>query len=151
LNTTLLRTGYEPCTTSYTCNGDTIRYTSPQCNTTDLATCTTPSFCSAGSLICLMPPITFIQSGSNTGHLQIRPQLVRKGGATKVFWNVDNVTECTVTSLTNSWTGDTSGPSGRTSSPIYQQTTFTLSCTGLDGSNIHETATAGVVPVFREI
>jgi hypothetical protein len=31
-----------------------------------------------------------------------------------------------------------------------EQTIFTLTCTGLDGSNIHETATAGVVPVFEE-
>ena len=44
-----------------------------------------------------------------------------------------------------------SGPSGKTSNPIYQQTVFTLSCTGLDGSNIRETATAGVVPVFQEV
>ena len=119
--------------------------------TNPYATCVSPAFCSAGSSICLMPPITFIQSGNNTGHLQIRPQLVRKGGATKVFWNVDNVTDCTVTSPNDSWTGETSGPSGQTSNPINQQTVFTLSCTGLDGSNIHETATAGVVPVFQEI
>ena len=98
-----------------------------------------------------MPPITFIQSGSNTGHLQVRPQLVRKGGTTKVFWTVGNVTECTVTSSTDSWSGETSGPSGQTSHPINQQTIFTLACTGIDGSTIHETATAGVVPVFQEI
>jgi hypothetical protein len=151
LNTTLLRTGYEPCSISYTCNGDTIVYQSPQCNTSNLATCDAPSFCSAGSSICLLPPITFIQSGSNTGHLQVRPQLVRKGGVTKVFWNVGNVESCTVTSPNDSWTGKTSGPSGQTSNPIYQQTVFTLSCTGLGGSNIRKAATAGVVPVFREI
>jgi hypothetical protein len=152
LNTALLRTGYEPCAVSYTCNGDTIVYQSPQCNTSNLATCDAPSFCSAGSSICLLPPITFIQSGSNTGHLQVRPQLVRKGGTTKVFWNVGNVTECTVTSSTDSWTGETSGPSGQTSNPIYQQTIFTLSCTRLDGSPMNpETATANIVPVFQEI
>jgi hypothetical protein len=60
------------------------------------------------------------------------------------------VTDCTVTSASDSWTADTSGPSGQTSSPINQQTVFTP-CTGLDGSSIHETATAGVVPVFQEI
>jgi hypothetical protein len=76
---------------------------------------------------------------------------VRKGGTTKVFWNVGNATECTVTSATDSWSGETSGPSGQTSSPIYEQTIFTLSCTGLDGSTIRETATAGVAPVFQEI
>jgi hypothetical protein len=45
----------------------------------------------------------------------------------------------------------TSGPSGQISHPINQQTVFTLSCTGIDGSSFHETATAGVVPVFQEI
>jgi hypothetical protein len=147
----LLRTGYEPCAISYTCNGDTIVYQSPQCNTSNLATCDAPSFCSAGSSSCLMPPITFIQSGSNTGHLQIRPQLVRKSGTTKVFWNVDNVSKCTVTSPNDSWTMEASGPSGQISGPIYEQTVFTLSCTGLDGTTIHETATVGVVPMFQEI
>jgi hypothetical protein len=141
---------------SYSCSDqDIVRTTTDaSCSetvTNPYATCVSPAFCSAGSSICLMPPITFIQSGNNTGHLQIRPKLVRKGAPTKVFWNVGNVTECTVTSSTDSWTGETSGPSGRTSSPIYQQTTFTLSCTGLDGSTIRETATAGVVPVFQEI
>ena len=68
-----------------------------------------------------------------------------------MFWNVDNVTDCTVTSPNDLWSGGTSGPSGQTSSPINQQTVFTLSCTGLDGTTIHETATAGVVPVFQEI
>ena len=151
LNTALLRTGYEPCAVSYTCNGDTIVYQSPQCNTSNLATCDAPSFCSAGSSICLLPPITYIQLGDKSGHLQVRPQLVKKGGPTKVFWNVDNVESCTVTSPNDSWTADSSGPSGQTSNPIYQQTVFTLTCTGLDGSNIRETATVGVVPVFREI
>ena len=69
---------------------------------------------------------------------------MRKGASTKVFWNVDNVTDCAVTTPDNSWTGKTSGPSGQTSAPIYQQTTFTLACTGLDGSSIYETATAGL-------
>ena len=98
-----------------------------------------------------MPPITFVQSGNYSGHLQLKPQLVRKGASTKLFWNVDNAESCTVTSPHDSFTGATSGSSGQTSSPINQQTTFTLDCTGLDGTTIHETATAGVVPVFQEI
>ena len=150
LDTTLLQTGYEPCTASYTCNGDTIVYQSPRCDVSNIATCDAPSFCSAGSSGCLMPPPTFNQSGIYTGHLQVHPQLVRRGGAANIFWNVDNVTDCTVTSPINSFTGKTSGPFGQRSKPIFQQTVFTLSCAGLDGSTIHETATAGVAPVFQE-
>ena len=151
VDTRLLRTGYEPCAVSYYCDVDTIMYQSPQCNVSSIATCEAPSFCSAGSSSCLMPPIQFISSGDKSGHLQLKPQLVRKGGATKVFWNVDNAESCTVTSANDSWTADSSGSSGQTSNPIYQQTVFTLSCTGLDGSSIDETATVGVVPVFQEI
>jgi hypothetical protein len=40
--------------------------------------------------------------------------------------------------------------SGQASGPIYEQTIYTLACTGQDGSSVHETATAGVVPVFQE-
>jgi hypothetical protein len=72
-------------------------------------------------------------------------------GATQVFWNVDNVSECTVTSHYDSWTADSSGPSGQTSNPIYNRTAFVLSCTGLDGSSIRETSTVGVAPTFQEI
>ena len=151
LDTTLLQTGYEPCTASYTCNGQTIVHQSAQCVTTTVATCDAPSFCSAGSSSCLMPPITFIQSGNFSGHLQLKPQLVRKGAGTKVFWNVDNVESCTVTSPNDSFTGKTSGPNGQQTAGIYQQTVFTLQCTGLDGTDVHETATVGVVPVFQEI
>ena len=78
-------------------------------------------------------------------------QLVRKGAPTKIFWNVDNVESCTVASPHDSFTGATSGPSGQQSAAINQQTVFSLDCTGLDGTTIHETATAGVVPVFQEI
>jgi hypothetical protein len=133
----------------YTCPTQTSVHDSCTGATTQ---CGIELVCSAGSSLCVAPiSPSFIQSGDKSGHLQIRPQLVRKGGATKVFWNVDNVTDCTVNSSTDSWAGETSGPSGQTSSPINQQTVFTLSCTGLDGSNIHETATVGVVPVFQEV
>ena len=151
MDTRLLRTGYEPCAPVYSCDGDTIMYQSPQCNVSSIATCEALSFCSAGSSSCLMPPITFVQSGNYSGHLQLKPQLVRKGASTKLFWNVDNVESCTVTSPHDLFTGATSGPSGQQSAPVNQRTVFTLSCTGLDGTTIHETATAGVVPVFQEI
>ena len=139
---------------TYSCSGQTIQRadTNAACTTTttNTTTCTSPAFCSSGSATCLYPPPSFTQSGSNTGHLQVHPQLVRRGGAANIFWNVDNVTDCTVTSPIDFFTGKTSGPFGQRSKPIFQQTVFTLSCAELDGSTIHETATAGVAPVFQE-
>ena len=151
LNTTLLRTGYEPCAVSYTCNGDTIVYQSPQCNTSNLATCDCAEL--------LLRRVVHLSHAAHHVHpigQQHRPP-PDTSAARAQGRNDEGVLErrqrenCTVTSPNDSWTGETSGPSGQTSNPIYQQTVFTLSCTGLDGSTIHETATAGVVPVFQEI
>ena len=153
------------CTAStlYTCSGQTVvrTDTSATCNVTTTygPVCTQPAnFCSPGSSSCIPTPPSFTPSGNLTGHLQIRPQLVQKGGTTKVFWNVDDVANCSVTSTNGDvWNGPasgpfTSGPTGKQSNPIQQQTIFTLSCTRLDGSPMTpETATANVVPVFQEI
>jgi len=152
------QTSCTPCQEKWECSGNSIVHTSPQCTTNTVATCNPPAtFCSKGVSHCLVPPIAFIQSGDKSGHLQLKPQLVKKGGPTKVFWNVDNVTNCTVSSHDDSWSGPpsgstifTSGPNGQTSKPINQQTVFTLACTGLDGTTVRETATVGVVPVFQE-
>ena len=146
------QTSCTPCQEQWICNGQTIEHTSPQCAVTSIATCNPPeNFCSDGVSSCVYPPTQFISSGGNNGHLQIRPQLTRRGGVTNIFWNLDNVSSCTVTGTNgDSWTGDTSGPEGQTSSPIYDTVVYTLSCTGLDSSIITETANAGVVPVFQE-
>ena len=148
------------CTPAYSCSGDTIQYTSDTCVVTDsdtcvvtdIDTCSSPAFCSQGAPSCILPPPQFIAFGGNSGHLQIRPQLVRRGGSTNIFWNLQNVSSCTVTGTNgDTWTADTSGPSGQASSPVYDTVVYTLECTGLDSSPIRETANAGVVPVFKEI
>src|SRR3989344_314178 len=146
------------CTPSYSCSdSQTILYTAADCATTQTA-CASPSFCSAGSAVCLYPQPSFIggTGGSGlTGHLQVRPEFVRAGNAGKVYWNVDNVSACSVSGEDgNYWTGVTSGSSGRTTDPIFQQTTFTLTCQALPGvapASFSETATLNIVPVFREI
>jgi hypothetical protein len=61
------------------------------------------------------------------------------------------VQHCAVTGTNgDSWTGLTSGPSGATTSPIRQQTTYTLSCLSDASSTFTETASAGIVPSFQE-
>ena len=146
------QTSCTPCQESWSCNGETIVHTSPQCIVANLATCNPPdSFCAEGISSCIYPPPQFISSGGNSGHLQIRPQLTRRGGITHIYWDLEDVDSCTVTGTNgNSWTLNSSGPDGQDSSPIYDTVVYTLNCTGLDSSIITETATAGVVPVFQE-
>jgi hypothetical protein len=73
-----------------------------------------------------------------------------------VYWDIDAASvqpnSCSVTSTNgDSWNGAASGSLGKQSNPIDQQTIFTLTCTALNGAPFRETATASVVPVFREI
>jgi hypothetical protein len=85
---------------------------------------------------------------------------VKFNGTTKVYWNVSNVSGCTVTpsngsawviagTAGNSWTSSP-GSAGQASAAITQRTTFTLSCAALDTSSIHETVTVNIAPVFQE-
>lgn len=90
-----------------------------------------------------------------TGHLQVRPSLIRNGDTTQVYWNVANVSNCTVTGTNgDSWGGSSSPSSGQTSSVISARTVYTLACNALLGaspSTISESATVTVVPVFQEL
>ncbi len=147
------------CTPAYSCSGDTIQYTDATCSTSNVTTCVAPTFCSVGAAACLYPPPTFNPSsgseGDYTGHLQVRPQLVQQGTATKVYWNISymDASSCNVHgSNGDDWSGlATSGASGKTTSAINQQTTYTLTCTGLDGSLISESVSVGIAPAFQEI
>lgn len=144
------RTPYGTCAPSYSCaDPQQVQYTNSSCQTSAYATCVSPAFCSSGSSTCLYPAPSFIQSGNLTGHLQVNPSILHTGISTTVTWNVANVASCTVTgdAAKDSWTGITGS---RTSSPINQQTTYTLSCAGLDSSSVHETATVNILPVFQE-
>lgn len=142
------------CPVSYSCNGNVIQRTDASCVTTDYLTCTSPTFCSIGSSVCLVPPITFTPVGEYTGHLELRPEILRAGETTRVHWRVENAESCTVTGTNgDSWNGASSGTSGRESSPIFEPVTFTLHCVGYDGASppdIDETATVIVLPDFQE-
>jgi Bacterial Ig domain len=149
------RTGYLVCTPSYSCSGQTIQHTDASCNVTNVTTCVSPNFCSAGSSTCISAPPTFNQSGSGssalTGHLQAVPLLVPQNNTTKVYWNVSNVTSCSVTGTNGDhWTGTVSTSGGQVSAALTQQTTYTLSCTGLDSSTVSEAVVVNILPVFQE-
>ncbi len=139
--------------TTYTCSAPKtiVRTdTSAQCVVTTTNTiCATPSFCSQGSPTCNNPQIVL--------NFTARPLLVRKGFTTTLSWGVENVTSCTVTgtngqnfSTVCSGTTCSSGASGPSSLPINERTTFTLACTGVDGSSAEKSVVVNIVPVFQE-
>jgi hypothetical protein len=148
------------CTPMYSCSGtDTILYKNIACQVSTYATCGPITFCSAGSSVCLYPNPGFVTSPGLTGHLQLLPALLSSGNTTQVHWNVNNVVSCTVSgSNGDTWTvsgqNSTSGASGKTSSPIIGQTTYTMICgayPGVSPSSLTETQTVNIIPVFQEL
>lgn len=123
--------------------------------------------CGAGACISPPPPAFNPDAEADlSGHLQLRPSLLPTGGRTRVFWDVSNVQSCTVVgdnvpppadswtvpgTAQNNWTS-TSGATGLLSAPIVQRTTYTLSCTPLEGQTFTpETETVEVLPLFLEL
>lgn len=146
------------CAPTYSCSGNSIQYTGSNCTTTTVATCAAPSSCVSGQSSCMNPQPSFVPFGEAgfglTGHLQIRPGVVRPNTSAKIYWNVENVQGCTVTgSNGDSWTGTTSGTAGRTTSAITQRATYTLTCSSLSGvtpGTVSESGTVVISPVFQE-
>lgn len=149
------------CAPIYQCSGQTIQYTDASCNTSNVTTCVSPSYCTPGQASCTVPPPAFTGSGSLTGHLQAKPQVVRMASSTVLYWNVTNAQSCTVTGNGDSWSTASSSLAtctkrngGCLSSPINNSATYTLSCTALAGSgspNVSETVTITPSPTYQEI
>lgn len=151
--------------TVYTCSGQNIVQTvtdsfCQQTVTNPYATCVFPAFCSAGSSTCFIPLPTPTPTPGLTGNLQILPTIVSSGDTVKIYWNIDNVTSCTVTGNGDSWTGASSvlapcmhDGNACVSSPIVGQTTYTLSCAAYAGATpptFNETKTVNIAPIFEE-
>lgn len=142
---------FNTCTPAYSCDGDTIIYSDKSCVQTSVTTCVAPAYCSPGSSICLYPPPTPNPGPGTTGNLQVKPSLVARGATAKLYWNLTNVTDCSVTGTNGqSWTGASSTAAGRTTAPIQGRVDFTLTCTALDSSPYTESATVSMLPVFEE-
>ena len=142
------QTTYSPCTPSYSCNTDGTRdnLCTPAPAIEHIA-CSTGLICSAGA--CVIPPAPTPNGAGN--ELKVNPQLVRPGGTTLVTWDISYADTCSVdednSSIDNSWPG-VSG--SYTSGAITQQTTYTLSCTGLGGPLVQK-ATVYQIPNWKEI
>ena len=135
------------CTESWSCSGQTIVQTNPDCSTTNLPACISPAFCQNGSNQCLYPTISISRQ------LQLIPNLVSSGETAQVYWNVSNAKSCTVTGTNgNSWSAASSPANGDTSKPITAATTYTLSCTAYGANpSVTESETVNVAPVYKEL
>ncbi len=89
-----------------------------------------------------------------TGHLQVRPTLVRGGDTVQGYWNVKNVSSCSVIGNNgDSWNGASSDASGETSRGVQRRTTFTLHCTAILGAtppSVTESQIVNITPLFQE-
>ncbi len=81
---------------------------------------------------CILPPaLTFNAS----------PSAINLGGSSNLSWSVlNNVSSCVASSIPAGWSGSKSWPTGSESVSPISDTTFTLACTGLGGSD-QESAT----------
>jgi hypothetical protein len=148
------------CTPSYSCSGNSIQYTNASCITSTIATCVAPAFCSPGFSTCQYPPPEVVPEYGKSGHVFSAPSFVIKDSTAQLFWNVTNVTSCTVSgSNGQSWSGANAGcagvtcdagSSGKTTLPITAMTTYTLSCTGADSSIFSEQAIIRLAPEFGD-
>lgn len=93
-----------------------------------------------GSCTCGIHSITTGASGE--GDLEARPQLVREGTSSSLFWEVEYADSCTVSGNGDSWTALSSAAASCTlvngacqSSPINTSEIYTLNCTPLEGSS----------------
>ena len=128
------------CSPRNVCSGDWVV---DSCSGGTIEHC--PAGCSNGT--CIAPPaLVTVQE------FEARPSLVRSGSATTLYWEYDNVASCSISGTNgDTWSTASAGDTGAATSLLSTKTTFTLSCTGLDGSNVTESATVNIAPVFFEM
>lgn len=93
--------------------------------------------------------------GAATLSLRAIPSLVRPGGQTTIRWEASGVSSCSIRGSNGDMfpaRGETLAIPGQAlSSPIVQQTTYTLSCVEeATGSTERASATVNILPVFQE-
>ena len=110
------------------------------CNEQVVQTCSYQ--CSAGACVTPPPP---------TGTLTAQPALVRHGNTSTVRWVVSNVGQCSVSAPNgDSWTSNGDGTFTQTTRGLETETTYALSCHGIDGSTLTRSVKISIVPMFQE-
>ncbi len=127
------------CSAAYFCSGNDLYYKNASCTDAFVQHCTWG--CSGG---CLPPP-------PPTGNITATPTLVHSGDTSEIKWTTQYTASCTVAEnnpeINDAWTG-TSGT--KTSSGLTQQTKYTLTCTGIDGSTFTDSVTVNIIPIWQE-
>jgi hypothetical protein len=138
-----------PCTSGYSCpDSNTSRSTNPWCVVVNTP-CTYG--CSGSSGQCNPAPSGTLSLSGTSGTL--KSISVRKGQTTTVYWNMSNVTSCSLRGTNgDSWSG-LALPSGHvTTSAIQQKTVYTLSCYALNGTTLYtDTTIVNLIPAIQEI
>lgn len=87
------------------------------------------------------------------GNITVTPALVRSGERTTVAWETSGMVEESCYVVENNPTINDSG-AGETNSfvtsPIRQQTSYTLICTTQDDEEFRDSATVNIIPIFEE-
>src|SRR5208337_306142 len=125
----------------YTCSGNKIINS---CTGGVTSICSASTICSAGACIQPTPSGTFI----------VQPALVHGGASTTLTWSTTNVVanSCSVSGTNGDiWTHQPAvNATGYQSSPITAATSYTLTCTGIDGSTLQLTRSVSLIPSFQE-
>ncbi len=139
--------GPTSCSAQYYCVGSSLYFRTSACDTSYIQACAYG--CAGGA--CLPDPGT-IGDGDAPINIWVSPSLIRQGNTSVVSWTSNDMRSCTVSennpTIANSWSG-TSG--SQVSSALSQQTTYTLSCVGLNNQTYTDAATVNIIPIFQEI
>lgn len=102
--------------------------------------------------------ITALDTGGGDGDgslidlsLRAIPSLVPPGERTRIHWSSTNADSCTVTAPNGDSWGTTQSPiGGESSSPITEETIYTLRCLDTSGTEYTQTARVNVLPLWSE-
>ena len=140
--TSLTCTPAPVCTAQNFCSGNNLMHRDAACNDTLVQACTYG--CNSGAGVCNPTPAPSVS-------LTVNPILVSSGTQVRVVWSSTFSNSCTVTENNPNITDTWSGLSGsQTSSRITEQTVYTLSCVGANGSTVTATKIVNIIPVWQE-
>jgi len=134
------QTSYGTCSAQNFCSGNNLYHRDGNCVDTLIEAC---QYGCSGS-VCNGIPQPAIT-------LQVTPQLVSAGSRVRITWTSINVTTCSLTennpNINDTWT---TLNDSKQSSAITEQTVYTLSCVGLDGSRPSISKIVNVIPIWQE-
>jgi CARDB len=112
-------------------------------------TCTSPSYNAPPNVVTVSLPQAQLS-------LESSPSRVRSGSTSTLVWSATNVAQCSLAGpgvSTGVVSGDSNGTiatQNATTTAITGQTTYTLSCAGLDGNAASASTNVSLIPAFIE-